>query len=122
MQQHLQSHAKMLSHYGLPMPSDFSVQAVSLHDLHRELTYDVVHKGEEAQRLNSLMYPQQKDAYEQITHALTTQDNTGFFIDGPAGSGKTFLYRALLHYARAHGWIALACAWSGVAAVLLPGG
>ncbi|KAG5586052.1 hypothetical protein H5410_046486 [Solanum commersonii] len=36
--------------------------------------------------------------------------------------GKTFLYRALLAKVRSKGLIALACATSGVAATLLPGG
>ncbi|KAL6542595.1 hypothetical protein OROMI_024197 [Orobanche minor] len=45
-----------------------------------------------------------------------------YFVDGPAGSGKTFLYRALLAAARSRHFIALAVASSGVAASLLPGG
>ncbi|KAL6580232.1 hypothetical protein OROMI_008256 [Orobanche minor] len=45
-----------------------------------------------------------------------------FFVDGPAGSGKTFLYRALLAAVRSAHLIALAVASSGVAASLLPGG
>jgi hypothetical protein len=43
-------------------------------------------------------------------------------VDGPGGSGKTFLYEALLHFARGEGWPALACAWSGIAATLLEKG
>ena len=50
------------------------------------------------------------------------QMNLDFFIDGPGGTGKTFVYTALLHYVRGQGQIALACAWSGIAAVLLEGG
>ena len=44
------------------------------------------------------------------------------FVDGPGGCGQTFLYEALLHHVRGQGHIALACAWSGIAAVLLEGG
>ena len=44
------------------------------------------------------------------------------FVDGPAGTGKTFLYRKVLHYVRATRRIALAVAFSGIAALLLPGG
>ncbi|GJY81685.1 ATP-dependent DNA helicase PIF1-like protein [Tanacetum coccineum] len=36
-----------------------------------------------------------------------------FFIDGPRGSGKTFLYKALLATVRSRGLIALATASSG---------
>ncbi|XP_070035691.1 ATP-dependent DNA helicase PIF1-like [Nicotiana tomentosiformis] len=45
-----------------------------------------------------------------------------FFVDGPGGTGKTFLYRALLATIRSQGFIALATATSGVAASILPGG
>ena len=44
-----------------------------------------------------------------------------FFIDGPGGTGKTFLYKALLANVRSRGFIALATASSGVAANNVPG-
>lgn len=48
--------------------------------------------------------------------------NNVFFVDGPGGTGKTFLYKALLAHVRALGHIALAVASSGIAALLLDGG
>ncbi|POG63370.1 DNA helicase Pif1 like protein, partial [Rhizophagus irregularis DAOM 181602=DAOM 197198] len=45
-----------------------------------------------------------------------------FFIDGFAGTGKTFLYNTLLATIRLHGDIAIAVASSGIAALLLSGG
>jgi ATP-dependent DNA helicase PIF1 len=45
-----------------------------------------------------------------------------FFFDGPAGTGKTFLYKALSYHVRGNGWIALCVAFSGIAGLLLPGG
>jgi len=45
-----------------------------------------------------------------------------FFLTGAAGTGKTFVYDALLAYVRGRGHIALATATSGIAALLLPGG
>ncbi|XP_021991908.1 ATP-dependent DNA helicase PIF1-like [Helianthus annuus] len=45
-----------------------------------------------------------------------------FFIDGPGGTGKTFLYIALLTEIRSRGLIALATASSGAAANNMPGG
>lgn len=43
-------------------------------------------------------------------------------MDGPGGTGKTFLYRALLATVRSNKQIALATASSGVAASILPNG
>ncbi|KAK8921410.1 hypothetical protein KSP39_PZI020685 [Platanthera zijinensis] len=61
-----------------------------------------------------------------IFHIITTaiqQGNGGmFFIDGPAGTGKTFLYKSILAHLRKDGHIVLATASSGIAATLLPGG
>ena len=45
-----------------------------------------------------------------------------FFIDGPGGTGKTFLYDLLLARVRSQGEVALAVASSGLAALLLAGG
>ncbi|CAK0887383.1 unnamed protein product, partial [Prorocentrum cordatum] len=43
-------------------------------------------------------------------------------LDGPGGTGETFVYRAVIDLARGKGDVALACAWSGIAALLLEGG
>ena len=45
-----------------------------------------------------------------------------FFVDGPGGTGKTFLYKALLARVRSKGKIAIATATSGVAASIMPEG
>ncbi|XP_027090301.1 uncharacterized protein [Coffea arabica] len=45
-----------------------------------------------------------------------------FFIDGPGGMEKIFLYRSLLATLRSQGYIAIAVATSGVATSLRPGG
>ncbi|UYV81417.1 hypothetical protein LAZ67_20001143 [Cordylochernes scorpioides] len=45
-----------------------------------------------------------------------------FFLDGPGGSGKTFLYKTLLSTIRGNNGIALPVASTGIAAKLLEGG
>ena len=45
-----------------------------------------------------------------------------FFVDGPAGTGKSFVYNLLLAYVRAQENIALALASCGLAALVLKGG
>ena len=45
-----------------------------------------------------------------------------FPVDGPGGTGKTHLYKKVLHYCQMMGKIAVAVAMSGIAALLLPGG
>ncbi|XP_073121078.1 uncharacterized protein [Henckelia pumila] len=64
----------------------------------------------------------QRLAYNMIIESLETRNGAVFFINGPGGTGKTFLYRSLLATIRSQGLIALATATSGVAASILPGG
>ncbi|XP_027169229.1 uncharacterized protein LOC113768927 [Coffea eugenioides] len=60
----------------------------------------------------------QKYAYDIILQACFTSQGHSFFIDGPGGTGKTFLYRSLLATLRSQGYIAT----SGIVASILPGG
>ncbi|KAJ9568236.1 LOW QUALITY PROTEIN: hypothetical protein OSB04_004202 [Centaurea solstitialis] len=64
----------------------------------------------------------QKIAFQTIIDRINSKKGGGFFIDGPGGTGKTFLYKALLAKIRSVGDIALATATSGIAASLLLGG
>ena len=64
----------------------------------------------------------QKFSYNTIMEVILRKQTMAFFVDGPGGTGKTFLYRALLASLRSDGHIAIATATSGIAATLLPGG
>jgi hypothetical protein len=48
--------------------------------------------------------------------------NNCFFLDGPGGSGKTFLYNTLMSVLRGQGKIVISVASTGIAATLLAGG
>ena len=50
-----------------------------------------------------------------------SKGSRAYFLDGPAGTGKTYTLNALIRYASAKGPVAVA-AWSGIAASLLSGG
>ena len=56
---------------------------------------------------------QQRSAFDQIINACYSEQPACFFIDGPGGSGKTFLYNCLLANVRSTQRIAIACAGSG---------
>ncbi|KAJ1692544.1 hypothetical protein LUZ63_009242 [Rhynchospora breviuscula] len=53
---------------------------------------------------------------------VTEKKPGAFFIDGPGGTGKTYLYKALLAAVRSRKLIAIATATSGAAANNMPGG
>ncbi|XP_022894081.1 ATP-dependent DNA helicase PIF1-like [Olea europaea var. sylvestris] len=65
---------------------------------------------------------EQRFAYNTIMEKVQDESSGNFFIDGSSGTGKTFLYRALLAGVRCRHFVVLATASSGVAASLLPEG
>jgi len=56
------------------------------------------------------------------TLQFVQQDGGLFFLNGPGGTGKTFVYQALSHAICHQGKIVLCVASSGNASILLPGG
>src|SRR5712672_1493563 len=62
----------------------------------------------------------QQHVFDNIVASISAQDGRSFFVHGPRGTGKTFLYSAVCHHIRGNGWITLCVASSGIAALLLP--
>jgi len=69
-------------------------------------------------RLNT----EQRLVFDTLTRAVERNEGGAFFVDGPGGTGKTFLQNTTLAQLRVDGRIALATASSGIAATLLTGG
>ena len=66
---------------------------------------------------------QQKHFFDKIVSSSNQPTTLAqFFLQGPAETGKTFLYCALSSYVRQPDKVVLCVACSGVAAQLLPGG
>jgi len=65
---------------------------------------------------------EQLAAYEHVVNAVLAQNGGLFFLCGPGGTGKTFVYKTICHRLRADNKIVFCVAFSGVAALLLPGG
>ncbi|XP_027171825.1 uncharacterized protein LOC113771446 [Coffea eugenioides] len=76
----------------------------------------------EDQLLPQMLNSEQKHAYDLILAACFSLEGQAFFVDGPGGTGKTFLYRSLLATLRSQNHVAIAVATSGIAASILPGG
>ena len=121
----LEKHGKYLSDYpGMHIPT----QDRSPFDLPRiiqdELAYDAPELAIIADTNVPLLNPDQLSAYNSIMESIDNPiaENKAFFVDGPGGTGKTFLYNTLLAKIRSRGEIALAMAKSGIAALLLEGG
>ena len=65
----------------------------------------------------------QRSCFQTIIAAITDDPRTAhFYLQGPGGTGKTFLYQTLCHYYRSQGKTVLCVASTGIAALLLPDG
>ena len=85
------------------------------------------HYDEHDQRTNAEQHiasfnPDQQAAFDNIMFAVVNQTGKPFFLHGPGGTGKTYLYNALCYQLRSQGKIVLCVASSGIAALLLKGG
>nr|KAJ0210749.1 hypothetical protein LSAT_V11C400209270 [Lactuca sativa] len=116
----LQSIGRQLNEFDV-LPPDFSYD--DLEDERREIRAEksIVVCEADLQAIHNLN-EKQKVAFDKIIGAVDCKKSGAFFVDGPGGTGKTFLYRALLAKIRSEGQIALATATLGIAASLLPGG
>ncbi|EIW56298.1 uncharacterized protein TRAVEDRAFT_91554, partial [Trametes versicolor FP-101664 SS1] len=66
--------------------------------------------------------PEQREAFNQIFNSVRDRLGKRFFLHGPGGTGKTYLYSTLSHVLRGDAAIVLCVASSGIAALLLPHG
>ncbi|KAL6740116.1 hypothetical protein Aduo_013503 [Ancylostoma duodenale] len=81
------------------------------------------HEVEEARLYETLNTNQRKrNTADDILAAPDRDDQKCFFIDGPGGTGKTYLYTTIYNVAIGQRRKVLCVAWTGIAANLLPGG
>ena len=66
--------------------------------------------------------PDQQAAFDRTISAVMNQTGEIFFLHGPGGTGKTYLYNTLCYQLRSQHKIVLCVASSGIAALLLKGG
>ncbi|XP_028094153.1 uncharacterized protein LOC114294224 [Camellia sinensis] len=64
----------------------------------------------------------QRNTYNTITSSVFQNKGTVFFLNGGAGTGKTFLYNTIALKCRSLGHIVVTAASSGIASLLLVGG
>ncbi|GKB09391.1 ATP-dependent DNA helicase PIF1-like protein [Tanacetum coccineum] len=86
------------------------------------LNFDMNKSRIEHERLHPLLNPKQRLIYERVIDSVYNQRGQFYFVYGPGGTGKTFLYNTIIARLRTERKIVLAVASSGIAALLLPGG
>ena len=122
----IQNGLSLLDYPELPNP-DYSLLDESQQNslIADEQNYD---QGEIDQTLTNLtnLNSDQQKIFDTVMDAINgTIDQKLFFVDGPGGTGKTFLYNMILAHIRSSSGlngIAIAVASSGIAALLMNGG
>uniref|UniRef100_A0A453JKG8 ATP-dependent DNA helicase n=1 Tax=Aegilops tauschii subsp. strangulata TaxID=200361 RepID=A0A453JKG8_AEGTS len=116
----LQSMGKEIESFPLPdIQEEYDTSIGVTREIFEESTIEL---NVEDTYLSDSLNSDQRAAYDEIMSAIDRDEGGVFFVDGPGGTGKTFLYRALLAVVRGQKKIAIATATSGVAASIMPGG
>jgi hypothetical protein len=123
LSKHLQRSGKSLQDFGLPLPThDFDDAQNIPRVIAEETSYDRQRLDEMWRTSLDVSNQDQRAAFDAVVDAYESGQGGVFFIDGPGGTGKTFLENMILAKVRSNGDIALAVASSGIAAILLEGG
>ncbi|XP_071695229.1 uncharacterized protein [Rutidosis leptorrhynchoides] len=119
----LNKNGKALSDFpDLPQPDPSLISHLDNRLIREELNYNIQELKAIHDSLYSSLNPDQLKVYESIIGAVNAQVGGLFFVYGPGGTGKTFLYKTILTKLRSGRMIVLAVASSGIASLLLPDG
>lgn len=114
IEQILQVENKKLSDYCLPTPNIKNIKSET-NSLFQQLQNESIKINEEMKKKLNM---DQLLIYKKII----SSNEKLYFIDGPGGSGKTYLYTTLIHYFISQKKTVLSMAWTGIASLLLPFG
>lgn len=91
--------------------------------INEQLSYDVISEKSSYESKYSVFNTDQKNAFDTIvTKIEATRPSRCFFLHGPAGTEKTFVFQTSCHYFRSKQKTVLCVASSGIVSLLLPGG
>ena len=115
-------HGKDLGSILMPLPNrDWSGQAGNTL-IGEQLNYNRDHERALAEQHIPQLNPEQRHAHDRIVSSVETHAGQIFFLNGPGGTGKTFVYNTVCNTIRSRGLIVLCVASSGIASLLLHGG
>ncbi|XP_056685501.1 uncharacterized protein [Spinacia oleracea] len=109
-------------YHGIPLPDAALLQEAGNRMLLEEHDYDTESLASDARDLEQDLNDDQRHVYDNILQAVYESRGQLFFVYGSGGTGKTYLWRALISKLRSEEQIVLAVASSGIAALLLPSG
>ncbi|KAJ1279261.1 hypothetical protein BS78_04G142100 [Paspalum vaginatum] len=108
--------------HSLPLRSSPAEFAHGNRLIQEELSYDITQLLVDSEKYISSLNPEQLHAFQSIVTAVLNNSPRFFFVSGYGGTGKTYLWNAILAHLHSQRKIVLCVASSGVASLLLPGG
>jgi hypothetical protein len=111
-----------LSSFNISTDSILGARIIGNRLILEEMQYDKNALRATAFSLHEKLNEDQLSIYKQIMSTATGPTGEVFFVSGHGGTGKTFLWNAIITALRGDDHIVLAVASSGVASLLLPGG
>ena len=82
----------------MPLPVGNWAQIHGNHLIAEQLAYDRAEQREKAQQRLNQLNAEQHAAYDAIINAIENNTPKLFFLNGPAGTGKTFLYNTICYH------------------------
>jgi hypothetical protein len=123
IEQTLERQNKSLAEFPpMPLPQGNWAQQFGNHLIQEQLNYDPVQQLLESEERQAQFNADQQAAFDEIMAAVESKSGQCFFLHGPGGTGKTFVYNTLCCALRAQGKIVICVASSGIAALILMGG
>ncbi|GKC42571.1 ATP-dependent DNA helicase PIF1, partial [Tanacetum coccineum] len=119
----LHKYGRSLSDFkDLPQPDPRLLTNMDNRLIREALDFDIKKSRAEHQHLHSLLNPEQRIIYDDVVQSVHNKKGNFYFVYGPGGTGKTFLYKTIISRLRSDRMIVLAVASSGIASLLLPAG
>ncbi|KAK9750512.1 hypothetical protein RND81_02G202000 [Saponaria officinalis] len=120
LERHLEAMGKSLKTFGLAHLNEHQdVLLCQSHDILDALNAPI---PEQCIMSRDSLNSEQQEAFNIIMKHVRENKPGAFFVDGPGGTGKTYLYNALYAELRLMGKIVLPTATSGIAAANIPSG
>jgi hypothetical protein len=106
----------------MPLPQNDWAAAVGNRLIAEQRSYNIDEQAQLGTQHIPTLNPAQRSSFDAIVNAVETQSGQTFFLHGPEGTGKTYVYNTLCYFLRGQGKIVLCVASSGIASLLLIGG
>ena len=104
------------------MPKGSLINDLNNKLLQEKVNYDIEKLKIENKSLVQNLNNEQLYIYEEILNTITSETNNLFFICGPVGTGKTYLWNAIISKIRSDNKIVLTVASLEITSLLLPMG